>query len=82
MMLDIFVVAGNYEQYQFICDQAQEAWKEELKRKQVHYVEGPDTLSGVHGARVFLVGTYYMRPDWEAIDMAIRNGGHRPLLMK
>lgn len=82
MMLDIFVVAGNYAQYLHLINEAQEQWKKELENKQVHYVDNWEMLRGIKGARVFCYGSYFKRPDWEMIEREIRQGGHRRLLIR
>lgn len=82
MMVDIFVVAGNRAQYDKLLDEAQEQWKNEIRNRQVHFVESWETLKGIHGARVFCYGSYFRRRDWERIEAEIEAGGHRKLLIR
>lgn len=79
---DIFVVARNLHEYRVMLVTAQQQWDFEIKRNMVHYVHDARELSGISGARVFLCGSYFKRPDWPLIDQAIRANGHRRLLVR
>ncbi len=82
-MIDIFVVAGTYQQFLNLCSIAQQPWGRELKNKQVHYINHPDDLDGVPvGVRMFLYGTYQRRDDWETIRERLLQAGHRVLTMR
>lgn len=82
MIADIFVVSWTKKQYASLLIQAQEFWNSELKNKQVHYVDSPEVLRGVHGARVFLYGSYFKRDDWNEIEGIIVKNKLRTLLIR
>lgn len=83
MTLDIFVVAGNHREFQhFLMNSFKEWERQGLTVKQIHYVSHPDELDGVHGARVFLYGTYFKRPDWPTLQAQLKTGDNRPLLIR
>ena len=79
---EIFVVAGSHREYVNLVNIAQQTWDFELNRKMVHYVNEPFDLEGIHGARVFLYGTYFKRRDYDLIEQVIRRNSHRPLLIR
>lgn len=76
---DIFIVAGDRRQFDWLCDHAQEFWKDELRQKRVHYVAHARDLVLKKTARVFLYGTYEKRPDWDDIKLQIALNNHRAL---
>lgn len=81
-MRDIFVVAGNHREFHNLIGHAHVQWDYELKNKMVHYVSSALQLEHVHGARVFVYGTYFKRKDWELIEALIQSGGNRKLLIR
>lgn len=81
-MRDIFIVAGTKIEYNFLINNAQEAWKYEIAHRLVHNVNHASELKGIEPCRVFLVGTYFKRKDWPDIDMAIRFWKHSRLLIR
>lgn len=83
MTLDIFVVAGNHREFKNLYAQARDEWgRQGLRDRQIHYISHPDELEGVHGARVFLYGTYFKRLDWSTIEEKLKTGDNRPLLIR
>lgn len=81
-MRDIFVVAGNHREFQFLVQQAHVQWDFELRYKMVHYVSNVRMLVETKGARVFVYGTYFKRKDWPEIELYIGLNGHRKLTIR
>ena len=63
----IFVVAGNYQEFCFWCDQ--HGYRH--KGSEARYVMFTQTLRGCHGGRYVLTGTYQSRREWPEIERAL-----------
>ncbi len=81
-MRDIFVIAQSQQEFDALCESAQEHWKYELKHKMVHEVQHPSELKTKAPCRVFLVGSYYKRSDWPELNLMISLYKHKALLLK
>ena len=57
----IYIVAGNYKEYtDYVC-------RNRFKDEQYTYVQDVDYIRGLNEIKGFYIGTYYSRPDIEAI---------------
>lgn len=71
----IYVVAGNYQQFQHYKNNKIKALIEsgvEIKSNHFVYVSNPDMLRGLRECHGFYIGTYYDRKDLEEINLNIR----------
>lgn len=62
MKKNTYVIAGNYSEF---CHS-------KYNKKEYIYVNEVIQLFGKHGMKVVLIGTYYMRKDWEKIKLLIK----------
>ena len=57
----IYIVAGNYKEYtDYVC-------RNRDKDERYTYVQDVDYIRGLNEIKGFYIGTYYSRPDIEAI---------------
>jgi hypothetical protein len=65
--LKLFVVAGNYQEFQdFVIRKRMKGFSYDFV-----YVYNRDTIRGLDAIRGFYIGTYRERPDWSEIRDAI-----------
>jgi hypothetical protein len=57
----IYIVAGNYKEY------TDYVYKNQYKDERYTYVQDVDYIRGLNEIKGFYIGTYYNRPDIEAI---------------
>jgi hypothetical protein len=68
-MEQIYVVAGNYNQFRDYCTRKGTVGND---NKQYMYVERPDSLRGLNSIKGVYIGTWRSRPDIEEIQQQIR----------
>lgn len=77
---DIFVITETEQAYDMIIDSARVPWDYEIKHKMVHRIENAEHLRGIPApARIFCVGKFERRPDWQELLEAIIIGRHAKL---
>lgn len=83
-MRDIWVVSNDRRNFDTFMSEASKVaqFDFEIKNKMIHYLEHPSELNDAPPSRVFLLGSYFKRMDWDLIEKIIATKGHRSLLIR